>query len=153
MQSYYDTQVTNQQNVANQALKFSLARSGLTGGSAASYAGGVSAKDYNTALLNAQNQTQTAVGNLKSSDVSAKNNLIGLAENGLSTGNAASQAADSMSASLANASSAENPQALGQLFNNTANIYQTQQTAAANRKAAQAGIGSVYAPVAGAPGL
>jgi hypothetical protein len=151
LQKYYQTQINNQQTVANQALKFSLARSGLTGGSAASYAGGVEAKDYQTALLNAQNQTQTAVGNLKQSDVTAKNNLTSLAEQGLSTGDAASNAASAMSANLQNASSAETPNALGTLFNNTGSIYQAQQTAAANRKAAQAGVGGVYAPVSGQP--
>lgn len=149
LSDYYTKQINNQQGVANQQLKFSLARSGLTGGSAAAYAGGVSAKDYNTALLNAQNQVQTGVGALKQSDVSAKDNLIGLAQQGLSTGNAATQASQAMSANLANASSAENPNALGTLFGNTAGIYQNQQTAAAQRKAATAGIGSVYAPVAG----
>lgn len=149
LSKYYGTQINNQQTVANQALKFSLARGGLTGGSAAAYAGGVQAKDYQTALLNSQNQVQTAVGNLKQSDVTAKNNLIGLAEQGLSTGNAASNAASSMSANLENAQTAENPNALGTLFANTAGIYQNQQAAAAQRKAAAAGVGSVYAPVAG----
>lgn len=149
LSNYYTTQINNQQGVANQQLKFSLARSGLTGGSAAAYAGGVSAKDYNTAILNAQNQVQTGVGALKQSDVTAKDNLIGLAQQGLNTGNAATEASQAMSANLANASSAENPQALGTLFGNTAGIYQNQQNAAAQRKAANAGVGGVYAPVAG----
>jgi hypothetical protein len=145
LQKYYNTQIQQQQNIANQNLKFSLARSGLNGGSQAAYAGGVEAKDAATASLNAENQVESATANLKQSDVNSENSLIALAQNGLSTGNAATQIAQSQQANLNNAQSAANPTALGNLFQNTAGIYQTEQTANAQRQAAQLSpYGGIY---------
>ena len=145
LQKYYNTQIQQQQDVANKNLKFSLARSGLTGGSQAAYAGGVEANDSAQASLQAENQVQTATSNLKQSDVNSENSLEALAQNGLSTGNATTQAAQAQQASLQGAQTAQNPTSLGQLFQNTANIYNTETTANAQTRAAQLSpYGGIY---------
>lgn len=144
VQNYLTGQVNEQQAVNARNLKFAMARSGLTGGSAAVDSNTQLGKDYAKGLLEASKQAQGAVSSLQQSDINAKNGLIGLAQSGSYIGAIPQQIAQAQSASLGAASTYANPNALGNIFANTAGIYQNEQTAAANRKAQMSPIGSLY---------
>lgn len=142
--NYLTGQVNQQESTNARNLKFAMARSGLTGGSAAVDANTQLGKDYANGLLQASQQAQSAVANLKQSDINAKNQLTGLAEQGGYIGAIPTQIAQAQSASLGAAQTYANPQALGNLFAGTAGIYNNEQTAAANRRAQTSPIGSLY---------
>jgi len=144
LQNYYDTQVNNQEGINARNLKFAMARSGLTGGSAAVDSNTQLQKDYTQGLLQASQAAQAGVAALNQSDINAKNNMISLAEQGAYTGAIPQQTAEAQNASLQAAQNYGNANALGNLFSGTGQIYQNEQTAAANRKAQFSPIGSLY---------
>ena len=141
---YYTNQVKEQEAVNARNLKFANARSGLTGGSAAVDSNTQLQKDYTAGLLKASQAAQAGVASLQSSDINAKNQLISLAQQGGYTGAIPTQVAQAQSASLGAGQNYASANALGNLFGGTANIYQNEQTAAANRKAQTSPIGSLY---------
>lgn len=144
LQKYYTGQVNEQQKVNAQNLKFAIARSGLTGGSASKDATTQLNKDYTKGLLQASQQAQAGQAALEQSDVNAKNQLVSLAQSGNYVGAIPQQTAQAQSASLDAAKGYTNANALGDLFAGTAQIYKNQETAAANRRAQVSPIGSYY---------
>lgn len=144
LNDYYTGQVKEQGETNARNLKFAMARSGLTGGSAAVDADTQFQKDYVKGLLTASQQAQAGKASLISADENAKQQLIALAQQGAYTGTAATQTAEAQRAALESARGNYNPAALGDLFKGTAEIYRNQQTAAANRRAAQQPVGSLY---------
>jgi hypothetical protein len=125
-------------------LKFAMARSGLTGGSAAVDSNTQLQKDYTQGLLQASQAATAGTSALEQSDVNAKNQLIGLAQQGNFTGAIPTQVAQAQNASLGAAANYGQANSLNNLFAGTAGIYQNEQTAAANRKAQTSPIGSLY---------
>ena len=144
LSDYYTGQVNNQEAINARNLKFANARSGLTGGSAAVDNNTQLQKDYTQGLLNASQQATAGTSALEQSDVNAKNQLIGLAQQGNFTGAIPTQVAQAQNASLGAAQNYGNAQSLGNVFAGTAGIYQNEQTAAANRKAQISPFGSLY---------
>jgi hypothetical protein len=144
LSNYYTGQVNNQEAVNARNLQFANARSGLTGGSAAVDNNTQLQKDYTQGLLNASQQATAGTSALEQSDVNAKNQLIGLAQQGNFTGAIPTQIAQAQNASLGAAQNYGNAQSLGNVFAGTAGIYQNEQTAAANRKAQSSPFGSPY---------
>lgn len=142
--NYFTGQANESETTNARNLKFAEARSGLTGGSAAADANTQLQKDYSKALLTASQQAQAGKAALQQSDIQAKNQLIGLAQQGNFTGTIPTQIASAQSASLGAAQNYANPQALGNIFSGTGQIWQNEQTAAANRKAQTSPIGSLY---------
>lgn len=149
LNSYYTGQANEQEANSARNLKFAEARSGLTGGSANVDANTQLSKDYTKALLQASQLAQGGKASLEQADVNSKNNLISLAETGANIGSIPGQVATAQKASLDAAQNYGNANALGNIFAGTAGIYQTEQNAAANRKAQISPIGSLY----GAPGF
>jgi hypothetical protein len=149
LNDYYTGQVNEQEATNARNLKFAEARSGLTGGSANVDANTQLAKDYTKGLLQASQQAQGGVASLQQADINAKNNLISLAETGANIGSIPGQVASAQIANLNAAKNYGNTNALGNIFAGTAGIYQTEQNAAANRRAQISPIGSLY----GAPGF
>lgn len=141
---YYTGQANEQEATQARNLKFATARSGLTGGSAAADSNTQLQKDYSKALLQASQQAQAGESALKQSDIQAKNQLIGLAQQGNFTGTIPQQIATTQSAALGAAQNYGNANALGNIFAGTAGIWQNEQTAAANRRAQTSPIGSLY---------
>ena len=144
LNKYYTGQVNEQGTVNARNLKFAMARSGLTGGSAAVDANSQLQKDYTKALLTASQQAQGGVAALKQADQNSENQLTSLATQGAYIGSGPQQAFQAMDASLGAAKNYGNANALGNLFGGTAQIYNNEQTAAANRRAQQTPIGSLY---------
>lgn len=144
LSNYYTGQVNNQEAVNARNLKFAMARSGLTGGSAAVDSNTQLQKDYTQGLLQASQQATAGTSALEQADVNSKNQLIGLAQQGNFTGAIPTEAAQAQNASLGAAANFGQANGLGNLFAGTAGIYQNEQTAAANRRAQQTPIGSLY---------
>lgn len=144
LQDYFTGQVNDQEAVNARNLKFALARSGLTGGSAAVDSNTQLNKDYTKGLLTASQQAQSGKAALQQSDINSKNQMISLAQQGAYTGAIPMETMQAQDASLNAAQNFANPNALGNLFAGTANIYQNEQVAAANRKAQQTPIGTLY---------
>lgn len=144
LNNYYTNQVNTQEATNARNLKFANARSGLTGGSAAVDSNTQLQKDYTQGLLQASQSAQAGKAALQQSDINSKNTMISLAQQGNYTGQIPTQVAQAQSANLSNASNYANANGLNNLFSGTAGIYQNEQTAAANRKAQQSPIGSIY---------
>lgn len=144
LNDYYTNQVKDQESTSARNLKFAEARSGMTGGSTAIDANTQLSKDYAKGLLTASQQAQAGVADLQQSDINSKNQLISLAQQGNYTGAIPQQIAQGQDASLKAAANYSNANTLNNLFSGTAQIYQNEQTAAANRRAQINPIGSIY---------
>lgn len=144
LNSYYTGQVNTQEAQNARNLKFAMARSGLTGGSAAVDSNTQLQKDYTQGLLQASQAAQSGEASLQQSDINAKNQLISLAQQGNYTGSIPTAVSEAQGASLNAAQSYANANALGNLFSGTSQIYNNEATAAANRKAQTSPIGSLY---------
>lgn len=144
LNSYYTGQVNEQQGVNARNLKFALARSGLTGGSAAVDANTQLSKDYTKGLVAASQQAQSGKATLEQSDTNAKNQLVSLAQQGNFVGAIPQQVTQAQNASLDASKGYAKANGLGDLFSGTAQIYTNNQTAAANRRAQVSPVGSLY---------
>lgn len=144
LSDYYTGQVNNQEAVNARNLKFAMARSGLTGGSAAVDSNTQLQKDYTQGLLQASQQATAGTSALENADINAKNQLIGLAQQGNFTGAIPTAVAQEQSANLGAANNFGSANALGNVFAGTQGIYQNEQTAAANRLAQQNPFGTNY---------
>lgn len=144
LKDYYTTQVNDQQAINARNLKFSMARSGLTGGSAAVDSNTQLSKDYTTGLLSASQQAQGGKAALENADINSKNQLVGLAAQGDYTGTMGTQIAAAQGAALGQAGNYGQANALGNLFAGTANINANEQTAAAARLAMRTPFGTPY---------
>jgi hypothetical protein len=83
---YLTGQVNNQEAINARNLKFAMARSGLTGGSAATDSNTQLNKDYTQGLLQASQQAQAGTSALEQADINSKNQMISLAQQGNFTG-------------------------------------------------------------------
>jgi len=144
LSNYYTGQVNNQEAVNARNLKFAMARSGLTGGSAAVDSNTQLQKDYTQGLLNASQAATAGTSALEQSDINAKNQLIGLAQQGNFTGAVPTATAQAQNASLGAAQNFGQANALGNLFAGTQGIIQNEAGAAANRLAQQNPFGTNY---------
>jgi hypothetical protein len=149
LQKYYTDQVNTQEATNARNLKFADARSGLTGGSAAIDSNTQLQKDYTQGLLQASQAAQGGQAALQQSDINAKNQLISLAQQGNYVGTIPTEVAQAQNAALGSAQNYGNANAINNLFSGTAGIYQNEQVAAANRRAQQSPIGSIYGGTSG----
>jgi hypothetical protein len=147
----YTNQVNTQEATNARNLKFANARSGLTGGSAAVDSNTQLQKDYVQGLLQASGSAQAGKAALQQSDINSKNQLISLAQQGNYTGSIPIETAQAQSAALGAAQNYNSANSLNNLFAGTAGIYQNEQIAAANRRAQQSPIGSLYGVPASTP--
>jgi hypothetical protein len=144
LSNYYTGQVNNQEAVNSRNLGFAMDRSGLQGGSAAVDSNTQLQKDYTQGLLQASQAATAGTSALEQSDINAKNQLIGLAQQGNFTGAVPTAVSQAQNTSLGAAQNFGSANALSNLFTGTQDIYQNEQTAAANRQAQQNPFGSNY---------
>ena len=133
LQDQYETELNRQQAIAGRNNKFALARSGLTGGSAAVDSGRLLGQEEAQGTLAAQQGVQSNVSKLQSNDEATRQQMISLAQSGGDIGNAATQTANSLRANLGNAQSVNAAQGLGDVFGATTASYNNEQQAAALR--------------------
>jgi hypothetical protein len=144
LSNYYTGQVNDQEATNARNLKFAMARSGLSGGSAAIDSNTQLQKDYTQGLLQASQQAQAGTSALEQSDTNAKNQMISMAQAGGSIGQIPGQVASQQQTSLNAAQNYGSANAVNNLFAGTSQIYNNEQTAAANRKAQTSPFGSYY---------
>lgn len=140
----YGTQLNRQKGDADRNLKFSMARGGLTGGSAANDANRRLGEEYTEGLLGAENRAQEAVGNLRSQDEASRLGIISMIRSGLDSTTAASRAGSAMQANAQSASGRALSDGLGDMFGGTASLYKQQQEAAERRRGERVAYGSIY---------
>lgn len=141
---YYTGQVNDQEGTNARNLKFADARSGLTGGSAAVDSNTQLQKDYTKGLLQASQTAQAGTAALQQADTNSKNQLISLVQQGNYTGAIPQQTSQAQSSALGAAANYGSANSLGNLFGGTAQTYQNEQVAAANRQAQQTPFGTNY---------
>lgn len=128
----FGAQLAEQRKDATRNTKFSLARSGLTGGSAAVDAGRVLARENQEGVLGAERRAQAGVAGLRAEDENSRSRLISLAQSGNDIGNAGAQSAAMLKANLGGAQNGLND--LGEVFGRTAAGYRAQKDAAERRR-------------------
>lgn len=144
LRAFYTEDAGRQKTIADRNQRFALARSGLTGGSAAADAGRTLSDEYNRGILDAERRTQGSLADLISSDQQSRLNLIGMAQSGLNATSAARQAAEAMRANVGNARAAGRAEGLGEIFGSTAEAYRRQNQAAETRRGYQQGLDGLY---------
>lgn len=130
---YYTQDLDRQQGDANRGLKFSLAKSGLTGGSTQVDQQKLLGEDYSRGLLNVEQKAQGAGASLQAADQDSRARLISLATSGLDATTAASQAAASMRSNLQAGQSAANLGSLGDSFGQVNSFVQSAKDAQQRR--------------------
>lgn len=144
LRDYYGQDVGRQKTIADRNLKFSNAKAGLTGGSAAVDNGRLLGDEYNRGLLASENQAQASLADLMNQDQQERLSLTSLARSGLDATTAAQNAAQSMQNNIATARSGATAKGLGDLFGGTADVYKQQQQAAQFRAGQLAPLGTHY---------
>jgi hypothetical protein len=133
----FRTDAEKQKTVADRQLKFSLARGGLTGGSAAADAGTQLADEFQEGLLSGERKVQGSLSDLALADEGSRRNLVALAQGGASIGTSTNQAGNALRSNLASARSSGLATDLGDVFSNTRGLFVKQQEAAARRRGLQ----------------
>jgi quercetin dioxygenase-like cupin family protein len=133
---FYTDDVNSQQAIAARKLKFSLARSGLTGGSQQAAEGEQLGKDYDKAIIGAQQKGNAAASNLRGADESSRMNLLAMAQSGLDAGTAQSQATSSLQNNLLAGESTATADSFANAFGDLGTVYQNSE----DQKAARQGL-------------
>lgn len=144
LRGQYTMDAGRQKAIADRNLRFSMARGGLTGGSAAADGGASLRDEYSRGILDAEGRVQGGVADLRGSDQQSRLNLIQLANAGTDTTSAVANAGAALRSNLATARGAGIGQGLGDIFAGTTSIYKKQQEAAERRRQQLAGIGSPW---------
>jgi hypothetical protein len=144
MREFYTADANKQKGVADRNLRFSMARSGLTGGSAAIDANRQLGEEYTDGLLDAENRSQGAYENLRGQDEQSRLNLLSMVRSGMDTTTAASRAGAAMAGNAKLAQTDAMADGLGDIFGSSAAIYKQQQEAAERRRGVKDAYGSVY---------
>jgi len=129
----YSTDLNRQKLTANRQSKFSLARSGLTGGSTAADTKRQLGEDFSKGVLNAENRAQTALGNLRTTDETTRNNLFQLGVQGADATTTASRASSGMQSNLGAQRDLALGEGLGDVFANSLKVQEAQRQAAIKR--------------------
>lgn len=147
------TQDLDRQNVkAQRNLKFSLARSGLAGGSEQAYEGKQLGEDYQRGIVQASQRGQQAASSLQGQDASTEQSLIAMAQAGLDTTTASREAASSLRANVEGAQANSTAQGLGDIFSDVNSTYQSSLDAKNARAGQKWGYGSLYSSPLYGPG-
>jgi hypothetical protein len=140
----YMMDANRQKTIADRKLKFSMARSGLTGGSAAIDSNRLLGEEYTRGVLDSENLAQEAQGDLKAQDESSRLGLLSMIRSGLDSTTAAQRAGAAMQSNAQSASGKALAGGLGDIFGGTASLYKDQQEAAERRRGERAAYGSIY---------
>lgn len=140
----YTDDATRQKKVVDRQQKFSLARGGLIGGSAAVDAKRTAGEEFQRGILQAEDRAQGALGDLKMADEQSRLQLIQMAQAGLDATTASQRANAAIQGGAQTALSDAKAKGLGDIFGATIKTVGTQQEAAAQRRGQTAAVGSLY---------
>lgn len=130
----FTSEAGRQKVSADRRAKFSLARSGLTGGSAAADTKVGIGKQFQKGLLESERLSQASLADLISADQASKQSLIALAQGGSSVASAAANSATALQSNIAGARSRNNVESLGNIFADTADVSRAAEEAAERRR-------------------
>lgn len=132
--SFYRQNLDREKAVQDRSLKFAMARSGLTGGSASVDATRRLGEQYQQGVLAADRQAQSDAQALRDADEQSRMNLISLAQSGADLTTGGARAAQSLRSNLAGARAQMNADALSDVFGGMAGVYDASRNAAAERR-------------------
>lgn len=141
---YYNQDLDRQKAQADRSLKFALAKSGLTGGSAQVDQQEQLGENYQRGSLQAEQKALGAGASLSAADQDARARLIALATSGLDATTGAQQASAALRSNLQAGQSAAQAGALGDVFS-TFNKFSQDVDAAQQRRKANEALSSFYA--------
>lgn len=145
---YFTDQLNDQKKINDRQLKFSLARSGNTGGSLQVDQTKTLGDDYNKGVIEASRRGQAAAADLRSADEQTRMNLIAAAQAGLDATTASQNATSSLQSNLAGSQANATANGLGDMFGDFAQIYQKSQDNKQYRQQYSKGL-SLYSPMYG----
>lgn len=134
LREFYTADAERQKGVADRNLRFSMARGGLTGGSAQADANANLGREFGEGLLQAERQAQGGLADLMNRDESTRMNLLQMVQGGTNATTAAERAAAAMRSNALGAQSNSMVTGLGDIFGGTADLYTKQQQAAERRR-------------------
>lgn len=134
LREHYMADANRQKSVADRQLRFSMARGGLTGGSAQADANTLLGREFSQGILGAERQAQSGLADLRGRDEQSRMNLLALVQSGANATTAAQQAGNAMLSNLQGARADGLVQGVGDIFGGTADLYKQQQEAAARRR-------------------
>lgn len=144
MRDFYTSDANRQKAIADRNRKFSIARGGLTGGSADTDSNRLLGEEYVKGLLGAENKAQGAYNDLVGRDEAARGDILAAVRAGMDTTTAASRSAGLMANNAAGAQTDAMVGGLGDVFGGTAAVYKTQRDAADRRRGVLDAYGSLY---------
>lgn len=121
--SLNQSDVNRQKEMAERQNRFGLARAGLSGGSADIDSNSEINRLQNEGLMKATGIGQQAGADLRIADERTRQNLIGMAQSGIDTGQVSSLALAGLDANVANAKSAASGATVGNVFGDLAQAY------------------------------
>lgn len=145
--SFYGQELERQKETADRSLKFAMARSGLTGGSATVDANRRLGQDYQQGVLSADRLAQQAVADLRAADETSRMNLISQASSGMGLTSGAQQAAQALQANLQSSNASMKKDALGDVFGGLSDIFTQSRNRADERRGFQNYGQSLYTPM------
>lgn len=119
----YQTSLDKQYGDAGRNLKFALARNGQTGGSTSVDQNANLNTDYDNGILKITQAANAAGARVRAADSNTEQGLISLAQSGLDSGTAATQALTGMQQNIAGERAAADPTAVGNLFGSLSDFY------------------------------
>lgn len=144
MREFYTGDANRRKATADRNRRFSIARGGLTGGSADASSRRVLGEEYSRGLLDAENKAQGAYADLMGQDEAARLDLLGQVRQGMDSTTAAARSAALMASNAGSAQAKAQAEGLGDIFGDTAAAYTKQQDAAERRRGIIDAYGSIY---------
>lgn len=146
---YYRNDLDRQKADTDRSLKFAMARSGLTGGSASVDANRQVGEDYLRGVVEASRRAQEAGANLQMQDENARQSLLAMAQSGLDATTAASRSAGMLQNNLQSGRATATAQGLGDMFGNFADLYRRSREQGERRRAERDTYNTIYQPMYG----
>lgn len=134
LRKQFSTEAGRQRKDVNRRSKFGLARSGLTGGSAAADRSVNIGRQFQTGILEGERLSQSSLADLISADERSKQNLIALSQGGAGITASARQAGEAIRSNLAGARSRIGSESLGDIFTDVEDVLSSSEKAAGRRK-------------------
>lgn len=147
--TYLTGDLDRQKAVADRKLKFALARSGQVGGSLQADEGKVLGEDYSKGLVQATQRGLQAGAGLRGEDEATRQSLIAMAQAGLDTTTASSEAASALRANLEAGKANSTANSLADVFGDLSGVYNNSLDAKAQRAGQKYGYGQLYSPMYG----
>lgn len=144
MRKFYTDDANRQKGIADRNRRFSMARGGLTGGSADVDSNRLLGEEYVRGLIDAENKAQGAYAGLTAQDEASRLDLLAQVRAGMDTTTAAARSAAALASSADTAKNDALSKGLGDIFGGSAAVYKDQRDAAERRRGVIDAYKSLY---------